>query len=104
MINFIEYTLLEGSAKEYRDEHGVKHFNKIISHPYYKENFANDPEDATFTHKVSPSGAIHTTTVHTSRKLAHFIKVGNKITNAHFYHKSGDHWQHIKSQHKESTE
>ena len=104
MINFIEYTLIESSAKQYRDEHGVKHFNKIISHPYYKENFANDPEDATFTHKVSPSGAVHTTTVHTSRKLAHFIKVGNKITNAHFYHKSGDHWQHIKSQHKESTE
>ena len=101
MINFIEYTLLEGSAKEYRDEHGVKHFNKIISHPYYKEHFASDPEDATFTHKVSPSGAVHTTTVHTSKKLAHFIKVGNKITNAHLYHKSGDQWRHIKSQHKE---
>ena len=101
MINFIEYTLIESSAKQYRDEHGVKHFNKIISHPYYKEHFYNEPEDAKFRHETSPSGAVHTTTVHTSKKLVHFIKVGNKITNAHYYRKSGDQWKHIQSQHED---
>lgn len=97
MLSFVNYSLLESTAKELKDKIGSRKFNALVKHPYYQNHIYNEPEDASFTHKTSPSGA--TEEIHASFKKKHvvFNLVGNKVTNAHLYHKDGDHFKHMHS-------